>query len=200
MAWAGTALLPGGRWGNVRGSLSAYYYSGMREYFTCSLAITGLFLVAYKISQKRMWENWIATFAGFTVLFVAFFPTDRPTGDSVGLTSLQQAFGEGTVKGIHVGCAIAFIASLAVISVFFGEREGKRQPAPGRRSPTFWKWLHRGCAIAIALAGIFYAARRGLHPSFGHWINAHDLWLTEVVSVVAFATSWLFKGSEVTQL
>src|SRR5215831_16311948 len=37
VTWLGSALLPDGQWA-LRGSLSAYYYSGMREFFTCTLA------------------------------------------------------------------------------------------------------------------------------------------------------------------
>jgi hypothetical protein len=199
MTYLGTALLPDGHFGTVRGSLSAYYYSGMREFFTCALAITGVFLITYKAFQRQL-ENYLTLAAGFAVVLVAFFPTDRPSGTKTGLTPLQEAFGETQVATVHFVSAILFIASLAVISYFFGEREGKRAPRPGRRSPTFWKRLHSSCAATIAIAGAFYAARKFGHLPCGSWINAHDLWLTEVVAVAAFATSWLFKGWEISQI
>ena len=50
VVWAGSGPLDG-RWA-VRGSLSAYYYSGMREFFTCALCATGVFLIAYKAFQN----------------------------------------------------------------------------------------------------------------------------------------------------
>lgn len=199
LTYFGTALLPGGHFGTVRGSLSAYYYSGMREYFTCALAITGVFLVTYKAFQRGL-ENYITLVAGFAVVLVAFFPTDRPSGTDAGLTPLQDAFGETAVATVHFVSAILFIASLAVISYFFGEREGKRAARPGHRSPEFWKTLHRSCAGAIVVAGAFYVARKFGHLPCGSWIDAHDLWLTEVVAVAAFATSWLFKGWEISQV
>ena len=199
MTYAGTALLPGGHWSTVRGSLSSYYYSGMREFFTCALAITGVFLIAYKAFQREL-ENYLTLAAGFAVLLVAFFPTDRPDKANDVLTPLQHAFGETPVATVHFVSAILFIASLAVISYFFGERERRRPARPGHRSPEFWQTLHRSCAGAIVVAGIFYAARKFGHLPCGSWIDAHDLWLTEVVAVAAFATSWLFKGWEISQV
>ncbi|MDQ1685172.1 MAG: hypothetical protein QOC82_1909 [Frankiaceae bacterium] len=199
LTYLGTALLPGGHFGTVRGSLSSYYYSGMREFFTCALAITGVFLMTYKAFQREL-ENYLTLLAGFAIVLVAFFPTDRPSGTDVGPTALQDAFGETAVATVHFVSAIIFIAALAVISYCFGEREGKRAVRRGHRSPEFWKTLHHSCAGAIAVAGIFYAARKFGHLPCGSWINAHDLWLTEVVAVAAFATSWLFKGSEIAQL
>ncbi|MBV9097714.1 MAG: hypothetical protein JO079_06630 [Frankiaceae bacterium] len=198
LTYAGTALLPGGHWGTVRGSLSSYYYSGMREFFTCALAVTGVFLMTYKAFQRDL-ENYLTLFGGFAVVLVAFFPTDRPE-KIYPLTPLQDAFGETAVATVHFVSAIAFIASLAVISYCFGEREGRRAARPGHLSPKFWQTLHRSCAGAIVVAGAFYAARKFGHLPCGHWINAHDLWLTEVVAVAAFATSWLCKGWEIRQL
>jgi hypothetical protein len=199
MTWAGTALLPDGHWSTVRAAVSDYYYSGMREYFTCSLAVIGLFLIAYK-AFRRMLENYLTMAAGFAVVLVAFFPTEPPSGTAVGHDSIQAAFDPTPVGKVHLVSAIIFIASLALISYFFGEREGKRDPRPGHRSPAFWKWLHRGCAAAIVVACAFFAVRKLFHPDLGGWVDSHDVWLTEVVSVYAFATSWLFKGTEIYQL
>ncbi|MDQ1747795.1 MAG: hypothetical protein QOD07_2058 [Frankiaceae bacterium] len=199
MTYAGTALLPGGHWGTVRGSLSSYYYSGMREFFTCALAVTGVFLMTYKAFQREL-ENYLTLAGGFAVILVAFFPTDRPDKAKDVLTPLQRAFGETAVATVHFLSAILFIASLAVISYCFGEREAKRPARPGHRSPAFWQTLHRSCAGAIVVAGAFYAARKFGHLPCGSWVDAHDLWLTEVVAVAAFATSWLSKGWEIRQL
>jgi hypothetical protein len=198
MTYAGTALLPGGRWSSLRGSLSGYYYTGMREYFTCSLAVTGLFLITYK-AFKRELESIITLIAGFAVLLVAFFPTDPPTKKDVP-NAIQNAFGVNPVKYVHYTSAIIFILLLAVISHFFAGREGKREPRANHRSPQFWKWLHNGCAAAILVAGAFLVARKVFHLPCGSWVNAHDVWLTEIVAVAAFSTSWLFKGAEITQV
>ena len=83
-----------------RGSLSAYYYSGMRELFVGVLWAIGVFLVLYKLTEFS-WESRLSTLAGFAVVLVALFPTGRP-GDGVSLTPLQSLLGEATVERIHL--------------------------------------------------------------------------------------------------
>lgn len=190
--WLFSALLPGGGWG-LRGSLSAYYYSGMRELFTCTLAAIGVFLIAYKISERSL-ENTCTIVAGAAVVLVAFFPTKRPAGSSMPLTPLQQALSENGTAAVHGISACGFIALLAAISWLFGNREGGRPPA-GRRSPAFWRRLHHTCAAAIGVAIAFYVAHV-LGVPYGSWLDAHALWLTETGAVLAFAVSWTCKGAE----
>jgi hypothetical protein len=191
IVWLGSALLPGGHWA-LRGSLSSYYYSAMREEFTCSLWVTGFFLITYKAFDRSI-ENVLSAVAGAAAVLVAFFPTGRPS-KSLPLTSLQQGLGETAVKAVHFTSAGIFIVLLAAISYMFGSSEGRRAQS-GRFSPTFWRRLHHGCAYAIGVAVLFFVVHK-LGVPFGGVIDRHALWLTEVVSVAAFATSWLCKGSE----
>jgi hypothetical protein len=201
VTWLGSALLPDGQWA-LRGSLSAYYYSGMREFFTCTLAATGVFLIAYKAFERSL-ENVFTLVAGLAIVLVSFFPTTRPleTKAALGLTPLQSGLGERTVGLIHGCSALVFILLLAVISYLFGRREGARAvPAAGARfSSTYWKWLHWGCAAVIVLVCLFFLLHAVGVP-FGSWNDRHALWLTEVVAVVAFATSWTCKGAELWKL
>ena len=201
VTWLGSALLPDGQWA-LRGSLSAYYYSGMREFFTCTLATTGFFLIAYKAFERSL-ENVFTLVAGLAIVLVSFFPTTRPAEAKavLGLTPLQSGLGETTVGVIHGFSALVFILLLAVISYLFGRREGARTvPAPGARfSPSFWKWLHWSCAGVIVLACMFFLLHT-IGVPFESWTNRHALWLTEVVALAAFATSWMCKGAELWKL
>ena len=107
-----------------RGSLSAYYYSGLRELFVGGLWAIGVFLVVYKFLDFS-WESLLSSLAGAAAVLVAVFPTERP-GDGVTLTPFQVKFGESTVTAIHYGAAVAFIALLIPIVLFFARDEGKR--------------------------------------------------------------------------
>lgn len=172
-----------------RSSLSAYYYSGMRDVFVGALSALGIFLVTYKVAEINL-DNTLSITAGIAVLIVALFPTGRP-GDSTSLTSLQDRLGESVVQCIHFTAAALFIASLAVLSYYFGEREGGRPPRPGRRSPKFWQTYHWICtgAIAAALAWCAVAVIFDSGPR-------ESLLIGETVAVVAFGASWLWKGLE----
>jgi hypothetical protein len=171
-----------------RGSLSAYYYSGMRELFVGVLWAIGVFLVLYKLTEFS-WESRLSTLAGFAVVLVALFPTARP-GEGVRLTPLQDLLGEGRVERIHFTAAAVFIGSLAPITYFFGKEEGKRTARPGRRSGRFWKAYHWTCTgVIVAAAALALFAGITGEPDKG-------LLIAEAVAVWGFAASWLMKGAE----
>jgi hypothetical protein len=172
-----------------RGSLSAYYYSGVREVFVGTLSATAVFLITYKVADRTL-DNTLSTFAGLAVLVVALFPTGRPAHRGIALTPLQERLGESVVQWIHFTAAAAFIVSLAVISYFFGVREGARPAREGTRSPEFWRNYHWGCAavIGLALLWIVVTELAGWPPK--------SLLVGEAVSVWAFGASWLMKGLE----
>jgi hypothetical protein len=65
----------------VRASLSAYYYSGMRDFFVAGMAVSGLFLITYRLFEKSL-NNVLTIVGGLAALGVAFFPTDRFEGSS----------------------------------------------------------------------------------------------------------------------
>jgi hypothetical protein len=172
----------------LRSSLSAYYYSGARELFVGTLSATAVFLVTYKVADRTL-DNTLSTLAGLAVLVVALFPTGIPA-PGVELTPLQDLLGEPVVEWIHFIAAAVFISSLAVISFFFGVREGARETRPGRRSPQFWRRYHWFCAgtIGAALLWIGITELVGWPP--------RSLLIGEALAVWAFGASWLMKGLE----
>ena len=123
----------------VRGSMSAYYYSGMREFFVGSIFGSGAFLLAYKVSEVSL-DNTASIAAGICAWFIAICPTgppslaEHPKPPPPPLNPLQDLIGEGWVKGIHYGASGGFIICLAVVAVLFGVREGKLPPVP-REAP-----------------------------------------------------------------
>jgi len=198
VVWLGSAFLPGGGWA-LRGSLSAYYYSGMREFFTGGLWAIGVFLVAYKVFEPTL-ENLLTTFSGAASVLVAFFPTNLPAGGSVVPTALQRGLGSGHVAAVHYSSAGVFILSLAVLSHLFGAREGNRPSHGSRHDPSFWKRFHNTCAAAIVAACAFVGVGQIPGVTLGGWLDNHSIWLGEVIAVVAFGASWLAKGAELTSL
>lgn len=170
-----------------RGSLSSYFFSGTREIFVGTLSATAVFLLTYKVAERNL-DNTLSTLAGLAVLAVALFPTNPPA--RADLTPLQDRLGEGLVAGIHYASAAIFIGSLAVISYFFGVREGDRPRREGKRSPLFWQRFHYLAAgtIAAAIVWIVVTEIAGGPPK--------ALLYGEAVAVCAFGASWLMKGLE----
>jgi hypothetical protein len=179
----------------LRESLSAYYYSGARELFVGGLSAIGVFLFTYKVAENNL-DNTLSLLAGLSVVVVALFPTSRPS-NLIGLTALQNRWGESFVAGIHFFAAAVFILSLAVISYFFGKREGRPREdgVPQRRSRRFWRNYHWTCA-ALILAAFLWSGVTELT----NWGPSRSLLYGEVVAVWAFAASWLWKGLEMRTL
>ena len=82
-----------------RDSLSAYYYSGVRDVFVGALCATAVFLLTYKVVEKNL-DNTLSLVAGLAVLGVALFPTGTPS-DDIAVSPLQDRLSEGLVEGIH---------------------------------------------------------------------------------------------------
>lgn len=171
-----------------RGSLSAYYYSGVREIFVGGLWAIGVFLVVYKLLDFTG-ESLLSSLAGGAAMLVAVFPTERP-GDGWPLTPFQEKLGEGAVTAIHYGAAVAFIALLVPITLFFAREEGGRAQEEGGRAHRKWKGFHTVAAVFI-LSGAALAAFTGITggPDKG-------VLLGEWIAIWAFGASWLVKGAE----
>lgn len=171
-----------------RDSLSAYYYSSVRELFVGTLCATAVFLITYKVADRTL-DNTLSIIAGLGALIVALFPTGLPDHVSQ-LTPLQDRLSEAAVQAVHFTAAGVFILSLGVICYFFGVREGARAARPTKRSPKFWRRYHWSCAGAIIGAVVWIAITQALGgPS-------KSLLIGETVAVWAFGASWFMKGLE----
>jgi hypothetical protein len=174
----------------VRGSLSVYYFSGMRDEFVAILAATGIFLLTYKVAERNL-DNLASLVAGVCAVLIALFPTGRPSYSATGLTRLQEWLGETTVKVVHIGASAGFLVALAAVSYFFGLREGQRTPREGTHfSPTFWRRFHWICTGAMVLALVWIVV-----TMIAGW-PYRSLLIGEWVSAWAFGLSWLTKGAE----
>lgn len=178
---------------SVRGSLSSYYHSGMRDIFVSALCAAGVFLLAYKIAERNL-DNTATFVAGIAAIGVAIFPTNRIMGENgkrIGdLTPLQNALGEGRTAWIHFTFAVISTVSLALVSVFFGVREAERRRA-GHATRFRWDLLHYTCACVIVLSLVLI----GLSKAFGVF-DKHSVLVGEAVTLYAFGISWFFKGFE----
>jgi hypothetical protein len=180
---------------HVRGSISAYYHTSMRDLFVGGLTVVGFLLITYMAGQWKRPDWWLSLVAGIAVLGVVVFPTGRPnipdqaplcgsTPEPAGCSPVQQWLGETVVAGVHFACAAVFILSLAVISFYFArrEREEKRTGYAGAaRLQTVCGWL--------ILAAVAWAVIGGA-LGWDLW-ELTPLYVGEVVAIWAFAASWL---------
>jgi hypothetical protein len=173
---------------SIRGSLSAYYHSGMRDWFVGSLCAIGVGLFTYLGTKLGSFDNWVSTVAGACAIVVGFFPTNTVTGQTP--TRLQDAFGEVLVARIHFSFAAIFIALLGLMCLRFGIGDGRRADRTDMQRKT-WRVVHFACAGAIWLSVLAVAV-----VLLANIRASHAVLIGEVVAVVAFGLSWFFKGSE----
>ena len=180
----------------VRDSMSAYYYSGMREFFVGAIFGSGAFLLAYKVSEVSL-DNTASIGAGICAWFIAIFATGRPPlrehpkPPRPPLNPLQDLIGEGWTTGIHYAASGGFIICLGVVAVLFGVREGKLPRVPRKLPPWFWRGFHFTCAVVMGL-GAAWIVVTSLADSGPRWSTLLGEW----VCTWAWALSWLAKGAE----
>lgn len=194
----------------LRGSLSAYYHSGARDIFVGTLCIVGFLLMRYLFGDRRSVEFWLSAVAGLMCVGVALIPTQRSgasddadCADVDGVppcTPLQEVLGEHPAEVLHFVCAALFIVALGALCFVTAYQLHRRcrelQEALG---PTL-RWMARFHAVcgALIVAGVAWAGI-GLQVdlSIGDF---QSLWVGEVVSVIAFAFSWLVSGYDLQRL
>src|SRR5690242_250899 len=132
-----------------RDSESAYYYSGMREWFTVTVGTCGFFFIAYRITESSL-ENTLSIFGGIAALLISTFPTAYTSAEKrhgIMDTPLQKLLGVKAVSDVHLVSAIVFIIAIGGISVLFGLAVKRGSPHGG-----FWRLFHFACAGVIAVA------------------------------------------------
>jgi hypothetical protein len=182
----------------LKGSLSAYFYSGMSVVFIGSLWAIAILLILYQMFGPRF-ENVVSAIAGAAVLLVTFFPTNVPK-DGGSLTPIQRHFTKSSVADIHYASAGVFILMLALLCAAFAVKEGRRTELVGRMKPEFWRAVHSTCAAMIVVALMFIVVYNHWHLHWGSWLDDHSVWLGEVVATASFGITWFSKGWEIRRL
>lgn len=179
----GNGLLP---------SISAYYYSPMREVFVGTLSAIAVFLWSYEGYRPRPGE-WLSDLmagraASLGALAVALVPTAPPA--PVACTLSQCVIGFPLASMLHWLGAALFFGALALFCLVLFVR-GSHPSAEKAASNQIYRacgWIILGALALIALIGLSPAAVKAqlapLRPVF---------WL-ETIATFAFATSWMVKG------
>lgn len=165
----------------ILGSVSHYYYTGMRDVFVgiiCSIALLLFFYRGYDNWKKINWDTWITNLVGLSAIGIAFFPAN--------LTGV--VYWPGTV---HFLCSASFFLLFSFYSIFIFTRK-----AP---EPTIEKLVRNkiyiicGLIILVCLISIliYYSYFLKINPTscFVFWV--------ETIAISAFGISWLTKGGAI---
>jgi len=184
----------GGEWVfglKLQPSMSAYYYTPMRDVFVGFLFAIGTFFITYRGHSR--WDS----VAGFAVcifaLGVALFPTTDCGPIVAGGCQAANSTTPFHAK-VHFTSAAGLLITLAIFSLFLFTKSDPSQPMTPRK-----KWrntVYRTCGIvilAMVAAAAYYVIK---YPSCcGE--QGPTLFVLEAVALVAFGLSWIVKGEAI---
>jgi hypothetical protein len=168
-------------------SLSAYYYTSMRDIFVSTTVLTGALLACYRTRHVR--DNIVATVAGLAAIGAALFPMD-PTYAAELLArypelGTQAHYSNHGILGYHLVFAITF-AALSFYLVFF--RFGAAPPASLQHDRRNVAYKICGGIMLLSFAAIAF---------LGLAMEGQSVFWPETCAVIAFAAAWLVNGQAV---
>jgi hypothetical protein len=161
------------------GSISGYYYTGMRNYFVAALCVLGVLFIGYNAYNNTL-DRWITNLAGIFAVCVAFFPTSPAAA-----SPHQQNIGH-----IHFVFAALLFTTLAIMALRFTKTNPDGGPTPQKSRRNV---IYIICAALIA-ASMLVAFIANFLPA-GIKQSMPSLFWFEAIAVVAFSFSWLVKGA-----
>jgi hypothetical protein len=165
----------------LQGSISSYYYTGVRNILVGALCAIGVFLITY--AGYDAWDKWLTNAAGVFAIGVAFCPT----------TPANPSSSARVIGYFHLTFAGLLFSTLAVIALWLfrkTELGTERTQEKKRRDAVY---LVCGSAIALCVvlvpveSFVIGAAIARFEPLF---------WL-EATAICAFGVAWLVKGQAV---
>lgn len=163
----------------LQNSISAYYYSGMRDVFVGSLVAIGVFLMSCRGYERK--DHIAGLIAGGAAVAVALFPT----------ADQDPTPGAKLIGGLHLGFAALFFGMLAFTSLYlFTKTDPKKPPTRRKRQRNV---VYKVCGYII-VAVLALSVLLALLPADTIDRDLHPLFWLESIAVVAFGVSWLTKG------
>jgi len=173
-------------------TISAHYYTNMREVFVTALVLAGALLACYR--TPAFIDTILGTLAGVSAIGIALFPMDPTFGQTI-TSSIPPLKDGACIKdgscyiphgflGFHHYFVGAFF-SLAFILIVF--RFTAFTPENCTLEKRKRNLVYRICGCVMALAG-------ALMWYFSKLEFAAGMFWSESLAVISFAVAWLVKG------
>lgn len=167
----------------IQSSISAYYYTNMRDVFVGSLCAIAVFMMSYRGYDRK--DALAGKLACAFAIGVALFPA----------TPVVRVTLHSPVTGaIHIICAFFLFLTLAYFSlVLFRKTDPNKKPS---RRKLQRNQVYTVCGYSI-LASIAMIAILALLPHESPVKKFKPYFWLESLTVVAFGISWLTKGEAI---
>jgi uncharacterized membrane protein YidH (DUF202 family) len=170
-------------------SISAYYYTGMRDVFVSTLILVGTLLTCYR---SPAWSDGIvAIIAGLAAIGIGLFPADPQFAAEI-LRRYPEMSGAGCYvsRGI-LGYHSLFVVIFALLSfylVYF--RFNAFTPASPTKEKQKRNRIYKICGMTMLISFVIIGALVILN-------NGTSIFWPEAVAVISFAAAWLVKGQTI---
>lgn len=177
----------------IRASMSAYYYSPMREIFVGTLCAQAVFLWSYEgyrpVDGDWLSDRNLSRAAALGAAGIALWPTTPEGAVEVASCTLTQCvMGVQGARLVHLAAAALFFGAMALTFLILFTRGDDREPMKQGANR-----IYRACGwtiiAALALIGLLQFTPLGAR--LAPWSPV--FWL-EVLASFAIAASWTVKG------
>ena len=170
-------------------SISAYYYTGMRDCFVATLVLVGVLLTCYRSPAKQ--DTYVAIVAGLAAIGIGVFPMSPEWAPEITARYPSVLTGvcyqNGGILGWHFRFVVIFFAASFYLVYF---RFRAFTPASPTRNKMRRNKIYRLCGLLML--GSFLAI------GFLAWEHqGRSIFWPESVAVASFAAAWLVKGQRV---
>jgi hypothetical protein len=172
----------------LQGSISAYYYTGMRDVLVGSLFATGFFLFSYTGYARA--DNIASKLAFAFALGVALFPTTPPPTPDIPNP-------ETVIGTFHYIFAAGFFLTLSYFCLFLFVKTnttGKPAMTPRKVQRNVIYRVCGGVMLACIVLMAIYNFAGGDKTSLA---SLNPTYWLETIAILAFGVSWLTKGEAI---
>ena len=166
-------------------SISAYYYTGMRDVFVSTLVLSGALLSCYRTPALR--DNVVAIIAGVAAVGIGLFPMDPTYAPEILRRfpdMLSRCYINRGLLGFHFIFVSVFFALSFYLVYFRFSAFTPPMPTPQKvMRNKIYKVSGVVMLVAFVAIGVLASLEKG----------ASIFW-PETVAVCAFAGAWLVKG------
>ena len=170
-------------------SISAYYYTSMRDVFVGTLAAIGVFLFAYRGPDTQ--DNVLTNIAGACAVAIGLLPTE-PEYHPLILAKFPQLMSDACYRnhgplGFHIYVVAAFFLIISYLTIFrFTKRS---QPYVTKRKKSRNK-VYVACGIVMLVMIVAIVVIKAINPD-------RSIFWPETIAIVAFGVAWLTKGQAI---
>jgi hypothetical protein len=167
----------------IESSISAYYYTVMRDVFVASLCAIGVFLLSYRGYAKI--DAYAGKLATIFAIGTAFLPTIPP----VNATAQQIIIGR-----FHLGLAICLFLTLSFFALFLFRKTNPNGSMTENKKMRNIIYSICGYGMLASIGAIIMVQ---LLPRELALFNYDPVFWLEALAIVLFGISWFVKGEAI---